>query len=41
MIDVDLEAKAADLRVAKRTTLSVATTLFDPLGFVATVNLIR
>ena len=40
VIDVDLKSKAADLPVTKRTILSVAATLFDPLGFVAPVTLI-
>ena len=39
VIDVDLKSKAADLPVTKRTILSVAATLFDPLGFVAPVTL--
>ena len=39
VIDVDLKEKAADLPVTKRTILSIAATLFDPLGFVAPVTL--
>ena len=39
VIDVDLKSKAKDLPVTKRTILSIAATLFDPLGFVAPVTL--